>query len=129
MKSVKFAKLDRRAPLIVVPVTVNGVEGLRFLLDTGASHSCVSPQLVDRLGLVSRGNATALGAGGTMSLSIVRIATLELAGIVVKRLTVAVVNVDHVVKLTRHIDGVVGNDFLKRFVVTLDYKQSKVSFR
>jgi len=128
VKSVKFTSLDPRAPLIVVPARVNGIGRLRFLLDTGATHSCVTPQLVERLGLFVHGNATALGAGGTMNLQIVRIQSLEVAGALVKRLTVAVVNVDHVAKLTRRIDGVLGNDFMKRYVVSIDYKRSTVTF-
>jgi predicted aspartyl protease len=128
VKSVKFAKLDRRAPLIVVPAKVNGVGRLRLVLDTGATHSVVTPQLVERLGLVVHGSATAMAAGGTMNLAIVRIDSLEVAGAVVRRLTVAVVNVDHVAKLTRKIDGVVGNDFLRRFKVTIDYRKSTVTF-
>ncbi|MBL8956357.1 MAG: clan AA aspartic protease [Myxococcaceae bacterium] len=128
MKRVKFAKIDKQAPLIVVPAKVNSLGRLRFLLDTGATHSCVTPQLVERLGVYSHGNAMALGAGGTMNLELVRIDSLEVGGAVVKRLTMAIVNVDHVSKLTRRIDGVLGNDFMKRFKVTIDYAKATVTF-
>jgi hypothetical protein len=126
--SVKFAKVDPAAPLIVVPAKVNGLGRLRFLLDTGASHTCVTPQLVKKLGITTRGKATALGAGGEMILEIAGIESLSVAGAEVRRLTVAVVNVDHVAKLTKRIDGVVGNDFLRRFVVTIDYRRGRVTF-
>jgi predicted aspartyl protease len=36
---------------IVVPVMINGQGPFRFIVDTGASHSTVSPQLAARLGL------------------------------------------------------------------------------
>ena len=126
---VKFAKLDGRAPLIVVPARVNGHGGLRFLLDTGASHSCVTPRLVARLELQTSGEATALGAGGELSLDLTRIDTLRIGAAEVHGLTVAIVDVDHVAKLVKRIDGVVGNDFLRRFLVTLDYKKRTVTLQ
>ena len=124
--TVKFANVAPEAPLIVVPVKVNGVGRLRFLLDTGASHTCVTPRLVERLGLVTHGKADALGAAGAMSLALTRIESLAVGGAEVRKLTVAIVNVDHVTKLTKRLDGVLGNDFMKRFVVTIDWKKSQV---
>jgi predicted aspartyl protease len=126
---VKFAKFRAGAPLIVVPARVNGSAPLRFLLDTGASHSCITPQLVEHLGLRSKGETTALGAGGELSLQLTRIETLQVGAAQVHGLTVAIVDVSHVAKLVRRIDGVVGNDFLRRFVVTIDYRRNKVTLR
>jgi predicted aspartyl protease len=127
--AVKFAPLRAQAPLIVLPARVNGRGPLRFLLDTGASHSCLSPRLVARLGLASHGATTALGAGGELSLSLTRIETLEIGKAKAHGLTVAIVDVEHVARLVRRIDGVVGNDFLRRFVVTLDYRHRKLTLR
>lgn len=124
--TVKFAKVAPEAPLIVVPVKVNGVGRLRFLLDTGASHTCLTPQLVEKLGLVTKGKADALGAAGAMSLALTSIDSLAVGGAEVRKLTVAIVNIDHVTKLTKRLDGVLGNDFMRRFVVTIDWKKSRV---
>jgi predicted aspartyl protease len=121
--TVKFTKGSRAAPLIVLSTRVNEVGPLRFLLDTGASHTCIAPQLVQRLALDLRGRAQALGAGGELDLQLTRIDSLSIGAATVRRLTVAVVDVDHVTKLLRRIDGVVGNDFLKHFVVTIDYRR------
>jgi predicted aspartyl protease len=126
--SVKFGKLNPRAALIVLPVRVNGKGPLRFLLDTGASHTCVTPRLVERLGLTTMGQATALGAGGELSLRLTYIDTLRIGRAEVTSLTVAIVDITHVSQLVSRVDGVVGNDFLKRFVVTLDYRKRKVTF-
>jgi predicted aspartyl protease len=126
--TVNFAQVSAAAPLIVVPVRVNGVGRLRFLLDTGASHSCVTPRLVKRLGLTAHGDAMALGAGGELKLSLARIDSLSVGKATVKSLTVAIVDIDHVAKLVKKVDGVLGNDFMRRFVVTLDYKKGKATF-
>ncbi|MBK7857076.1 MAG: clan AA aspartic protease [Archangiaceae bacterium] len=126
---MKFSKPDPRAPLIVLPVKVNGRGRLRFLLDTGASHTCVAPQLVKALKLETSGNATALGAGGTLSLALTRIESLRIGAAEVRDLVVAVVDVEHVAKVLTHIDGVVGNDFLGQFVVTLDYRKRTVTLK
>jgi predicted aspartyl protease len=126
--TVTFAQVNASAPLIVVPARVNGIGRLRFLLDTGASHSCVTPRLVERLGLVEQGGATALGAGGELQLKLARIESLSVGKATVRNLTVAIVDVDHVSKLVKRLDGVLGNDFMRRFVVTLDYKKGKATF-
>lgn len=127
IRTVKFAKVDPQAPLIVVPAKVNGVGRLRFLLDTGASHTCVTPQLVKRLGLPTKGQAVALGAGGELNLELASIESLNVGGAEVTQLTVAIVDVAHVTKLTKRLDGVVGNDFMKKFVVTIDHGKSQIS--
>lgn len=126
--AVKFAKLNAQAPLIVVPVRLNGRGLQRFLLDTGASHSCVTPQLAKRMKLVPKGAGTALGAGGALQLQLAALGSLSVGGLTVKRLTVAIVDLDHVRQLTSRIDGVLGNDFMKRFAVTIDFPNSTVSF-
>lgn len=126
--TVKFAKVDPTAPLVVLTAKVNGVGRLRFLLDTGASHTCVSPQLVKRLRLQTKGKAQALGAGGALTLELATIRSLSVGGAEVRDLTVAVVDVDHVAKITKRLDGVVGNDFMHQFVVTIDPHASTVSF-
>src|SRR5512142_2772867 len=36
---------------VVVPVTINGQGPFRFIVDTGANHSTISPQLVQALKL------------------------------------------------------------------------------
>ena len=126
--SVKFAKVNPQAPLIVVSAKVNGKGRFRFLLDTGASHSCVTPHLVERLKLELQGKAEALGAGGEMSLQLTRIESLSVGSAEVKNLMVAIVNIEHVTKLTKRLDGVVGNDFMRKFVVTIDHQKSRVSF-
>ena len=48
--------VDRRSGRMVVPVTVNGEGPFRFILDTGANRSVLSPQLVERLGIVTSGS-------------------------------------------------------------------------
>ena len=126
--SVKFAKVNPRAPLIVLTAKVNGRGRFRFLLDTGASHSCVTPHVVSKLKLSDHGKAEALGAGGEMSLALTKIESLSVGAAEVRNLTVAVVDVSHVTKLTKRLDGVVGNDFMRKFRVTIDYKKSRVSF-
>lgn len=126
--SVKFAKVNPQAPLIVLTAKVNGRGRFRFLLDTGASHSCVTPHVVQKLGLGDHGKAEALGAGGEMSLALTKIESLAVGSAEVKNLTVAIVDVSHVTKLTKRLDGVVGNDFMRRFKVTIDFKKSRVIF-
>jgi predicted aspartyl protease len=63
---------------IVVPVLINGQGPFRFIVDTGASHSAVTPGLVQKLGLPAAPRSMELnGITGTAQVPAVRIETLQ----------------------------------------------------
>src|SRR3984957_10417296 len=64
---------------IVVPVMINGQGPFRFIVDTGASHSVVSPALAAKLGLTPTPAAAILvnGMTGTAQVPGVTIAKLQ----------------------------------------------------
>jgi predicted aspartyl protease len=71
-------RLDRIGR-IVVPVMINGRGPFRFIVDTGASHSTISPELARKLGLPVSGELTieVNGITGTAQVPAVRIERLE----------------------------------------------------
>lgn len=64
---------------VVVPVTINGQGPFRFIVDTGANHSTISPQLVQALKLQTVPGPTVIldGITGTEQVSYVSIDSLQ----------------------------------------------------
>jgi hypothetical protein len=109
---------------IFVPVRVNNSEPLWFVLDSGSSSTLLNKRLVEQLKLKVEavGEATGAGAGAdeallvsgvTFNLSGIRLANQEVPAIDFKGLEAS---------LGRNIDGLLGYDFIRRFVVEVDYE-------
>src|SRR5438105_10885337 len=64
---------------VVVPVMVNGRGPFRFIVDTGANHSTISPGLARELGLTPSLSSSIVldGITGTAQVSFVRIERLQ----------------------------------------------------
>ena len=121
---VKFEHPTDEAPLIIVPVKLNGKGPFRFVLDTGASGSVVTPKAAKALGLHGSGTAKAIGAGGSTDVMLTRLDSLELGGEKVTGLTLAIDEMKDVSAVVPNLDGIVGYDFLRRFVLEIDYPAS-----
>ncbi len=115
-------KFVRNGNSIYVPVTINGKEVGNFLLDTGADTSSISGQLVKQLGLkteASSGEDRAVGAVGTAPiLAYVHIETFAVGNQVVKNMSCHVASRHH---------GLLGNDFISRFSVFIDYRHNSMA--
>ncbi|MBI1735660.1 MAG: TIGR02281 family clan AA aspartic protease [Candidatus Rokubacteria bacterium] len=101
----------------VAHVTVNGAHAARFLVDTGASVTLVSPRFARTLGLAALPGTTMMPlqtvagqtTGASAVLASVRLGTAE------ARDVPAVVHDPGL-----DLDGILGNSFLGRFIVTFD---------
>jgi hypothetical protein len=95
--------------LVFLPVHVNESQPYPFLLDTGALASAVAPEL-----------ATAVSAPGSG-------AVLHLPGVDVPFSSLPVVeHKEFVVQVGRRYAGTLGNDFLARVIVEVDYARQTV---
>ena len=115
--------------LILVDVAVNGGEPRPFILDTGASGTVVDIAAVEVGADADLGTVTMRGAGGEEEVGLVKLDSLDLGG--ARLLGPAVARVD-LAPLRRMIGvdlaGVIGYDFLRNFVVEVDYDNSSVTF-
>lgn len=113
---------------LYIPVTVNCKERY-WILDTGAGMSVISKEFAEELGLELKGDMKGKGAGGSVDISFATLPSLSLRGIEFDQQTVAAIDMT---ELNRLIDiesaGILGFDFLSRFVTKVDYAAQLVSF-
>jgi clan AA aspartic protease (TIGR02281 family) len=119
-------RLERWQGGWVVPVLVNNSARARFLVDTGASITAISPELSDHLGIApSRPPLviTLQTLGGETKASVVVIGALRVGDVEAKDVS-AVVH-----EMPDGLDGILGNTFLARYSVTVNAQQGLLTVR
>jgi hypothetical protein len=107
--------------LVFVDVSINGTP-LSFVLDSGAESTVLNASRLARLHLAPTGTFATGAGGGDVVVSYVRGVTTRVGGATVAKQIVAAISLDALQgPLGRPIDGILGYDFLSRFVVELDY--------
>jgi predicted aspartyl protease len=115
---------------IFLPVRINGAEPRSFMLDTGASTSFLSEGSADSLGLTPKHeHEKNIGTGeASTRLGFAKGVALSLPGVDLPAQTVAVVPFNELEFAIGHsIDGLLGADLFKRYVVTIDYAARTIS--
>ncbi|WP_276168081.1 retropepsin-like aspartic protease family protein [Zobellia alginiliquefaciens] len=111
---------------------INGIKG-RFILDTGASNTCIGIDKIAQFGLASEASEVkAAGAGATdMETLISTKNKIEIGNWKKKNLKIVLFDLIHVNQaLTAHnalpVDGIIGADVLKKAKAVIDYDKSYV---
>jgi predicted aspartyl protease len=129
--SVFFKLATPSKPLIVLPVFVNGKGPFQFFLDTGASRTTLSFALARKLGIVAIGNRAGTGAGGQIPMLSATVDSLTLGNASISDAAVSVGDFlglfDSVIDTKFY--GIIGNDFLSRFEVTIDYPHGSLDLK
>ena len=111
---------------IVVKVRIDNSRPLSFVFDTGDKVGIVDTRVATELGLKLEGEVHIGGAGsGTLPGSFVKGASWTLHGLegFSQPLTLAI-PLDRLAAKSGHdFDGIIGSDFIKRFVVEVDYQK------
>jgi len=112
-----------------IKATINGQRGL-FILDTGASSSCVGFEAVDTFNLkVKDSEIMAAGAGATnMETKVSKKNKLKIGKWKHNKVVLVLFNLTHVnTALTTHnskpVDGIIGADILKQAKAIIDYEK------
>lgn len=115
-----------------VTAKINGVRG-RFIIDTGASNTCVGLDKADLFKLVSEASEIkAAGAGASeMDTLVSEVNKVEIGKWKYKKQQIVLFDLVHVNDaLTAHqalpVDGIIGSDILKKTKAIIDYNKSKV---
>jgi predicted aspartyl protease len=124
-KDIPFEFIGRH---LYIPVLAGGKERL-WILDTGAGMSVILRDLAEEMGLEISGDMKGSGAGGTVDVSFAELPGYSIQGIKFQPQTVAVIEMDELLGLLGvDVGGILGFDFLSRFVTKVDYANELVSF-
>jgi hypothetical protein len=115
--------LDIDNNIIRMQVRVNNSKPLKFIFDTGASASGISSQRAAELGLKTQGQVSGSGTGGTFQASLIKGVSLSVPGAEISNQLIA--SFPFSTPPGFEFDGVIGYDFIKQFVVEIDY-QNKI---
>lgn len=123
---VEFTMAGRGGAALVVPVHVNGTGPYDFVLDTGATITCIDDALSRELQLEKlRGvSGVAAGVGGSGQIELVRVDSVRVGQATAHGLEACVVDLQHLQGVGLEIDGLVGLNLLSSFRVTLDFERS-----
>jgi len=117
-------KLDELS-MIIVPVSINGSGPYEFMLDTGCANTMIDQKLATQLELPQVGERKIMGVLGSSIMSIVRANSVSVDGATVPELRISATASRMTVSKVR---GVLGQDFLQRFDVLIDYRHLSVQF-
>lgn len=110
---------------VIIEVAVNGVSA-RAIFDTGG-RTVLTPELAQRLGLVTSGHVHAAGAGaGSVGASLAQLSSLSLGPIELKDQPAVVIPLPRSIThaTARPVEMIVGYEVLRQFVTTIDYPKS-----
>lgn len=135
LRKKKYAKIPltlTETNHIAITARLNGVVG-RFILDTGASNTCVGFDKIDFFHLNSKeSEIKAAGAGATNMETLLSTKNkIEIGTWKMKKLKIVLFDLVHVNEaLTAHeampVDGIIGADILREAKAIIDYHKSCV---
>jgi hypothetical protein len=111
---------------IWAPVEINGRGPYRLVLATGASHSAVTPHLVEKLGIHVNPTDTVIlrGATGSAAVPMVPIQTLEVGELMMEQRQLAVIP-----DALDGADGVLGMDELSGMRIHVDFRRDRITIK
>jgi clan AA aspartic protease (TIGR02281 family) len=119
-------RLERAGGGWLAEVILNDAQAARFLVDTGASVTVLSPEMAEALGIAAppRGRVIKLHTlSGEVHAPVVNVPSLRLGELE----ATDVVAVIH--PMVDGLDGILGNTFLARYTVTLDARRGLLTVR
>jgi predicted aspartyl protease len=123
---LKLARHDK--PIILTDVNINRTKTYKFILDTGASQTIVSPILAEQMGIDKIQGDMIAGAGGTVSSLLSILKSVQIGDTLLENVNVIVSDVfDPFNKILENIiDGILGYNILSNFIINIDYPGKKI---
>jgi predicted aspartyl protease len=126
---VSFELAGPGGAALMVPVYVNGSGPHGFVLDTGATMTCIDAALSERLGLPEAGGRVGVGMGVGQepgALELVSIDSLRVGEATAMGLTGCALNLERFRAMGLEVEGLLGLNYLKEFRVTLDFTTERL---
>ena len=109
---------------IIFQASVNGSKPIWWILDTGADQEVINSTRLAGFGLKTYGKTATTGGGGTAEYDYATGATFTLPGVELRDQHVAVLDQTGLERaLGLPLGGIVGYDFISRFVIEIDYQK------
>lgn len=120
---------DYRNGMIFIPVRLNGSKPLAFVLDSGSARTLVDRSLAKSLGLKASGTGSLQGAGaGRVPIEFIEDVNVGLPGLDSAGYEFSTADLQPLKEsLGTTVDGIIGYELLRRFVVTIDYESKKLT--
>lgn len=113
---------------LFLQVRLNGSGPLWFVLDTGAAITVLNSTTVRSLNLRTGRSGSVRGAGGDVQTTQITGVTFDVGGAALKDLSVAALSLAQIENTVgRAIDGILGAEFFKRYVVEIDYETKELA--
>ncbi len=125
--TIPFDVVDNR---IFVDVKLNGKGPFRFIFDSGAG-AIMTPELAKGLGLKIEGTSQSGGAGEkTVDTGNTKVAEMQVGNVRLTEQPFGVISFADAKYVfgTAQVDGVIGDEVLRRFVVKIDYERNLLTF-
>ena len=107
---------------IFLRARVNNSEPLWFILDSGSGDTILNKRLIEKMKLKVEAEGEASGGGGSQAAVLTTGVSLNLGGLKLTRQDIPAIDFAALEKsIGREIDGMIGYDFIKRFVTEVDY--------
>jgi predicted aspartyl protease len=129
--SISFKLASSEQPLLLLLLFVNGLGPFQFVVDSGTSRTTFSFELSRKLGIVAVGDRNGTGGGGDVRILSGTVDSLAVGKTSTQNLSVGVG--EFLGKLSALVgvkfDGIVGNNFLNQFEVTIDYPRGTIDLK
>jgi hypothetical protein len=113
---------------IYLQLRVNTSRLLWFALDTGAYSSIINTPVLQSLNLKTDGGGVATGAGGRVESVRLSGVNFDVGGAPLRDLSISALPLTPLENSTgRAMDGILGAEFFRRYVVEIDYDESEIS--
>ncbi len=125
--TIPFDVIDNR---IFVDVRLNGKGPFRFIFDSGAG-AIMTPELAKELRLKIEGTSQSGGAGEkTVDTGNTKVAEMQVGNVRLAEQPFGVISFADAKYVfgTARVDGVIGDEVLRRFVVKIDYERNRLTF-
>jgi predicted aspartyl protease len=119
---------DQIGKTIYLSARINNSRPMWFLLDTGAGASLIDARRARTLGLKSEGKAATSGRGGYSEISFTKGVSFTLPGVRLLNQSVVSIPFNNIAgHVRRNFGGILGYDFISRFVVEIDYVNQTIT--
>ncbi len=107
---------------IFIQLKIEESESLEFVFDTGAGGTVINTTTAEKLGLIASKTSENTGASGKVITKIIKNNQIRIKTIKLDKIDLQSAPLSHLEeKFGRNLDGIIGYDFLKKYVVEINY--------